>query len=164
MIALGANEIRMGPMAYLTAVDTSLTHDLSPIDRDNSRVSVSLDELNRAIRLWQAQVSDQKENPYKTLFQFVHPLVIGAVDRAESLSIMLCRELLAFHVGDETVRNEIATRLNSKYPSHSYPILYDEARKIKMPVRHLDTQIKPTPSRTQRVLQRDGTKGDNGLR
>src|SRR5688572_13254850 len=41
MIALGANEIVMGPMAYLTAVDTSLTHDLSPVDRDNDRVSVS---------------------------------------------------------------------------------------------------------------------------
>ena len=37
MLALGADEISMGPMAYLTAVDTSLVHDLSPIDRDNDR-------------------------------------------------------------------------------------------------------------------------------
>ncbi|HRJ75063.1 MAG TPA: ATP-dependent Clp protease proteolytic subunit, partial [Anaerolineales bacterium] len=43
MITLGANEIYMGPMAYLTPVDTSLTHALSPIDRYNDRVSVSLD-------------------------------------------------------------------------------------------------------------------------
>ena len=50
MLAIGADEIRMGPMAYLTAVDTSLTHSLSPIDRDNGLVSVSLDELNRVIR------------------------------------------------------------------------------------------------------------------
>lgn len=55
MIALGANEIRMGPMAFLTAVDTSLTHELSPIDRDNDRVSVSLDELTRVIRLWRKE-------------------------------------------------------------------------------------------------------------
>ena len=32
MIALGADEIMMGPMAFLTSVDTSLTHDLSPIE------------------------------------------------------------------------------------------------------------------------------------
>src|SRR5512145_2824204 len=28
MLALGANRIKMGPLAYLSAVDTSLTHDL----------------------------------------------------------------------------------------------------------------------------------------
>lgn len=43
MITLGANQILMGPTAYLTAVDTSLNHALSPVDRDNDRVSVSLD-------------------------------------------------------------------------------------------------------------------------
>ena len=41
MLALGADRILMGPLAQLSAVDTSLTHDLSPIDRDNDRVSVS---------------------------------------------------------------------------------------------------------------------------
>jgi len=41
MIALGADGIQMGPTAYLTAVDTSLNHALSPVDRDNDRVSVS---------------------------------------------------------------------------------------------------------------------------
>ena len=51
MLALGADQIRMGPLAHLSAVDTSLTHDLSPIDRDNDRVSVSQDELHRVVRL-----------------------------------------------------------------------------------------------------------------
>src|SRR3972149_802369 len=116
MIALGANEILMGPMAYLTAVDTSLTHSLSPIDRDNERVSVSLDELTRVVRLWQAQRtdSDSRENPYQQLFQHVHPLVIGAVDRAESLSIMLCKELLAYHISDDKEGDRIANALNAK--------------------------------------------------
>jgi hypothetical protein len=70
------------------------------------------------------------ENAYKALFAHVHPLVIGAVDRAESLSIMLCRELLAHHVADEAKAERIAATLNGKYPSHSYPILLDEAVKI----------------------------------
>jgi hypothetical protein len=137
MIALGANCILMGPMAYLTAVDTSLTHDLSPIDRDNDRVSVSLDELTRVIRLWREEPSDTRDNAYRTLFQYVHPLVIGAVDRAESLSIMLCRELLSHHVTDLEAAQRIAHRLNSQYPSHNYPILYEEAEKIGLPLGHL---------------------------
>jgi hypothetical protein len=141
MITLGANEIQMGPMAYLTSVDTSLTHSLSPIDRDNDRVSVSLDELNRVVKLWQAQGSDKSENPYQQLFQHVHPLVIGAVDRAESLSIMLCKELLAYHIEDEKEAETIAATLNSKYPSHGYPILIEEAKRIGLRVNHLNPEI-----------------------
>jgi len=120
----------MGPTAFLTAVDTSLNHALSPLDRDNDRVSVSLDELNRVVQRWRAEQGDSTENPYKSLFAYVHPLVIGAVDRAESLSVMLCRELLAYHISDEKKAHAIAATLNSKYPSHSYPILLNEAIKI----------------------------------
>ncbi|MCZ2126866.1 MAG: ATP-dependent Clp protease proteolytic subunit [Anaerolineales bacterium] len=141
MVALGANEIRMGPMAYLTSVDTSLTHALSPIDRDNDRVSVSLDELNRVVKLWQAQRADTNENPYQQLFQYVHPLVIGAVDRAESLSIMLCKELLAYHIKEEKISDRIASTLNSKYPSHGYPILYEEAQRVGLNVNRLSAEI-----------------------
>lgn len=141
MITLGANAIQMGPMAYLTPVDTSLTHSLSPLDRDNDRVSVSLDELTRVVRLWQAQNGDAKENPYQELFQHVHPLVIGAVDRAESLSIMLCKELLAYHIEDESETDRIANALNAKYPSHGYPILFEEAKRIGLKVSHLTPEI-----------------------
>lgn len=141
MVALGADRILMGPTAYLTAVDTSLNHALSPVDRDNERVSVSLDELNRVIRLWREQQGDVAENAYQALFQYVHPLVIGAVDRAESLSIMLCRELLANHIEDETAAEKIATALNSKYPSHSYPILLDEAVKIGLKAERMPQDV-----------------------
>lgn len=141
MLAIGANEIRMGPMAYLTSVDTSLTHDLSPIDRDNDRVSVSLDELNRVIRLWQKEKDVSESNPYKSLFQYVHPLVIGAVDRAESLSVRLCEELLRSHCDDEERLKAIARRLNTEYPSHSYPILRKEAQRIGLNVTGLDPKV-----------------------
>lgn len=134
MMALGAHTIHMGPMAYLTSVDTSLTHDLSPIDRDNDRVSVSLDELKRVIRLWQAEKDNTSSNPYMKLFEYVHPLVIGAVDRADSLSTMLCKEILSYHVADEAHVERIAKTLNERYPSHSYPILRREARRLGLNV------------------------------
>ncbi|MFT3773381.1 MAG: hypothetical protein QM820_49005 [Minicystis sp.] len=141
MIALGANSIHMGPMSYLTAVDTALTHDLSPIDRDNDRVSVSLDELKRVIRLWQHEKDATASNPYAKLFEYVHPLVIGAVDRADSLSTMLCREILAYHVNDASKVNEIADTLNTRYPSHSYPILKREARQMGLNVLDIDHEV-----------------------
>ena len=141
MIAIGADRILMGPTAYLTAVDTSLNHALSPVDRHNDSVSVSLNELQRVIRLWREQQGEDKENADKSLFQYVHPLVIGAVDRAESLSIMLCRELLAYHIADEKQADQIATTLNSKYPSHSYPILLDEAVKIGLQAERMPADV-----------------------
>lgn len=142
MIALGAEEIHMGPIAYLTAVDTSLTHDLSPIDRDNDRVSVSLDEVKRVINLWRNNEGAGSDmNPYHALFQHIHPLVIGAVDRADSLSLMLCEEILSHHIRNAKKRSEIATTLNSKYPSHAYPILIEEARNIGLNVLSMDPDV-----------------------
>jgi len=130
MLALGADRIQMGPLAHLSAVDTSLTHDLSPIDRDNSRVSVSQDELHRVVRLWQQQSKGAKTNPYESLFQYVHPLVIGAVDRSSALSTKLCEEILSYHLKDAQRTKRISTVLNSGYPSHGYPITLKEAKRI----------------------------------
>jgi len=158
MITLGANQILLGPTAYLTAVDTSLNHALSPVDRDNDRVSVSLDELNRVIRRWRAEHVDPAENPYKSLFAYVHPLVIGAVDRAESLSVMLCRELLAYHIEDEKQAHEIAATLNSKYPSHSYPILLNEAAKIGLNVSALPPDVNASLLELNRLYSEMGQK------
>jgi len=138
MLALGADKILMGPLAYLSAVDTSLTHDLSPIDRDNDRVRVSQDELQRVVRLWQKQADKESSNPFASLFQHVHPLVIGAVDRASALSTKLCVEILSFHLKDARKAKKISDILNSRYPSHSYPIMLREARRIGLNAEALD--------------------------
>jgi hypothetical protein len=134
MLALGADKITMGPLAQLSAVDTSLTHDLSPIDRDNDRVKVSQDELARVVRLWQEQAGDDKSNPYGALYGHVHPLVIGAVDRASALSTRLCADILSYHLEDRGKAEEISNTLNAGYPSHSYPITIREARRIGLNV------------------------------
>jgi hypothetical protein len=130
MLALGADRILMGPLAQLSAVDTSLTHDLSPIDRDNDRVRVSQDELQRVVRLWQEQSGGVGGNPYEPLFGHVHPLVIGVVDRASALSTRICADILSFHLTDAAKVAEISNTLNSAYPSHSYPITLREAQRI----------------------------------
>jgi hypothetical protein len=135
MIALGADELRMGPLAFVTAVDTSLIHALSPVDVHNRQVSVSQDELNRAVSLWRQSAGPDdaaaaEANPYSAMFQYVHPLVIGAVDRSSSLSVKLCTEILGLHMTDAERARAISVQLNSAYPAHNYPILLDEARRV----------------------------------
>lgn len=140
MIALGANEIQMGPLAHLSAVDTSLTHDLSPVDKDNERVSVSQNELGRILNLWRKESVGSDGNAYQSIFQHIHPLVIGAVDRASSLSIRLCTEILSYHMKDRRKAQAISKTLNSDYPSHSYPITLKEAKRIGLDARELSRE------------------------
>jgi hypothetical protein len=148
MMALGAEELQMGPLAQLTAVDTSLRHELSPVDVDNEQVSVSQDELLRVVRLWKettvpagARRDAAEVNPYQALFQHVHPLVIGAVDRISSLSQKLCNEILSFHMKDTKKTKQISRHLSEGYPSHSYPITLREARRIGLNANQLDPEL-----------------------
>ncbi len=142
MISLGADLIQMGPLAHLTAIDSSLRHDLSPIDeRDNRRVSVSQDELSRLAKLWQDNAKEHHGNPYSDIFKYIHPLVIGAIDRSSSLSIKVCKEILSYHIADLQECERISNHLNSDYPSHSYPITMKEAQRIGLRVEPLSKDL-----------------------
>jgi hypothetical protein len=156
MLALGADRILMGPLAHLSAVDTSLTHDLSPIDRDNDRVSVSNDELLRVIRLWTEQAKNSTANPYEALFPYVHPLVIGAVDRSSALSTRICEEILSYHIDDLAKAKEISNILNSGYPSHSYPITLREAKRIGLNVEPMDESVNAMLSELNEIYSEMG--------
>jgi hypothetical protein len=143
MLALGADTIQMGPQSYLTAVDTSLEHDLSPLDHTNQLVPVSNDEVDRVIRLWKETVGRRGDavNPYQELYKYLHPLVIGALDRASSLSLMLCREILGYHMKDTRKAERISRRLNSSYPAHQYPITSREARRLGLKVQDIPSDL-----------------------
>lgn len=145
MLAIGADEIHIGPLGFLSAVDTSIRHELSPIDHLNERVSVSHDELVRVVRLWNQRAIETEAaaptNPWGALFDYVHPLVIGAVDRASSLSIKLCTEILAYHLEDRGKANAIARALNEDYPAHGYPITLREAQRIGLPAKPLAPEV-----------------------
>jgi hypothetical protein len=143
MLALGADTIQMGPLSYLTAVDTSLEHDLSPLDHTNQLVPVSNDEVDRVIRLWRETVGRKGDgvNPYQELYKYLHPLVVGALDRASSLSLMLCREILGYHLKDPRKAERIARRLNSSYPAHQYPITSREARRLGLKVQDIPAPL-----------------------
>lgn len=139
MVALGSDEIHMGPTSYLTAVDTSLKHDLSPVDHSNNLVSVSQDEVMRILRLW--RVEHAKGNPYPEVYKYLHPLVIGSLDRSSSLSIRICKELLSYHMKDRRKAERISRELNSEYPSHSYPITAREAGRLGLNIKKLSPKV-----------------------
>lgn len=73
MLAFGANEIQMETLAFLIAIDSSLRHDLSPVSTTNSLVSVSMDELNRVVKLWKKDSGNSEK--IHTRFFMVMPIL-----------------------------------------------------------------------------------------
>ena len=142
IVALGCNRIVMTPVSYLTPIDSSLTHQLSPVDEiNNSRVSVSSDELRRITDLWRKLERDQHPNAYQEVFKYIHPLVIGAIDRSMSLSMKICMEVLSYHAKDMAEAERISRSLNYDYPAHSYPITSQEAKRMGLTVEAASPQV-----------------------
>jgi len=145
MLALGADEIQMGPLAFLTPIDTSIEHQLGPVDPRNETAFVGQDELQRVLNLWKSHAPDAAGvNPFQELYRYLHPLVVGAVDRATSLSIRLCTEILLYHLDSRTEAERVAQALNSQYPAHEYPITPREARTLGLNVVPLDARLNDT--------------------
>jgi hypothetical protein len=82
-----------------------------------------------------------QENPYKYLYEYINPLVFGAVDRYSSLSVRICKEILSYHVKDDQKINKITKILNYDYPAHGYPITKLEAKKIGLPIQELTDEM-----------------------
>jgi hypothetical protein len=141
MLALGADEILMGPLGFLTPIDTSLEHALGPVDSRNEAAYVGQDELQRALSLWDKHAPPNPVNPFQELYRYLHPLVIGAADRATSLSIRLCTEILRYHMQPIEEAERIAHALNADYPAHDYPITANEARHLGLTVHELSPEL-----------------------
>jgi len=141
MLALGADEIQMGPLAFLTPVDTSLEHAMGPVDPRNETAYVGQDEVQRVLTLWQKHSPQSDVSPFQELYKYLHPLVIGAVDRATLLSIRLCTEILRYHMTVPQEAERIANALNAQYPAHEYPITPREARVLGLNVKDLAPEL-----------------------
>ncbi len=146
MLSLSADELVMGPLSYLTAVDTSLMHPLNPKDPKNNPIRVELEEVKRSIEVLsknQKEGADQSEI-YKTLFNYIHPVALGAIERSKNLSEMLCSDILDLrktNILDQTTKTNIINHLNSAYPAHGYPIPRHKAKELGLNVTYSDFEL-----------------------
>lgn len=142
LMALGADTIQMGPLAYLTPIDSSTVHRLSPLDKvNNQKVRIAHDEIKRVTKLWKQDEHENQVNHYQELYKYVHPLVIGSLDRSSSLSVKICKEILSYHVSDAEKCSMISEKLNNDYPSHSYPIVLKEVKELGLDAKAMDHEI-----------------------
>jgi hypothetical protein len=126
ILALGGDEIVFTPLTMFSPIDSSIIHPLGPVDSSNESVAVEIMEVRKYLELVESDnYSDCKNfsrTPYATLSEKVHPIFLGAIQRALSLSKLLLKKTLETHLTDITKIENIVTKLNDDFPTHSFPI------------------------------------------
>ena len=148
-LALGADKILMTSVSFLTPIDKQSEFKLN---QDNNIGTVhnliACDSLYRIIDILKGQglsadESEKQERIYTTLFKYFHPSYIGETLRIAKASEMDGVKLMKTHLQsfeNEEKINWIAKHLVYDYPAHYYPILYQEAKEIGLPVEKLDKE------------------------
>lgn len=147
MLSLSADKILFGPAGYLTAIDTSLNHELNPKSDDKSGkpVSISVDQINRIKEFIDKDLKEHTSTKSlsEILFEKVHPVVIGELERTSNLSKMIAKNMLSLRNNkpDDILVQKIVDVLNDNYPAHAYPIVLKEAQNIGLPAEALSEDI-----------------------
>jgi len=144
LLALGADEIVMGPMAELSPIDPSIGTPYNPPHPDNpneKKLEIPVEDLIGYFNLAKERVgiSDQTNlvQVFNKLVDRLHPLAIGAVHRSHSLIRLLAGRLLALHMKskEESQRiSKIVDDLAEKLFYHSYLINRHEAKELGLKV------------------------------
>lgn len=138
-VAMGADEIVMGPFSELGPVDPSRTHALLPRGEDGKPVSISVQDLKHAMEFVKREAGSDglSGEGYATviaaLFQHVHPLAVGAIEQSYELAKLITRKVLSTHMDIEAEKDDIeriAKSLSDDFKEHTYQIGVREAKAV----------------------------------
>jgi hypothetical protein len=141
LIALGADEIVMGPFGELSPIDPSITTPHGPsIDQGGQQafIPVSVEDVANYFALARNEAGltapEHLSQVFGHLSQRISPLALGAVYRAREQIGMLADKLLSLHIKDRTRRERISKVLTRELLSHDYTINRREAKDLGMAV------------------------------
>jgi|SRR6516164_242901 hypothetical protein len=136
MLALGADEIVMGPFAEMGPIDPTVTNEYNPVDpATQQKIGISVEDVKAYVGFVKETVGirheDELVKAIEILASKVHPLALGNVERFISQSRLIARKILLTHMSAETSKHEmdeIIETLASKLYFHGHPINRKEAR------------------------------------
>jgi hypothetical protein len=136
MLALGADEIIMGPFAEMGPIDPTVSNEYNPVDPiTQQKIGISVEDVKAYVAFIKDTVGIRHEDELikaiEILVQRVHPLALGNVERFISQSRLIARKILLTHMTDEASKHEmdeIIETLASKLYFHGHPINRKEAR------------------------------------
>ncbi|MBE7474684.1 MAG: hypothetical protein DPW09_24045 [Anaerolineae bacterium] len=141
-LAMGADEIVMGPLSELSPVDPARTHPLLPGQKeDGSPLAVSAQDLRHCVEFIKKEVGDSspeaKAAIVGALFDKIHPLAIGAIQQSYDLARLISTKALSSHMNPATEKEQIERIVNvlsDEFFSHHYRIGRKEAKEIGLKV------------------------------
>lgn len=148
-LALAADKILFTPLGYLGPIDAQIADIKDTRLTEYSYNQISFDSFRKAHDLLEQEGFSKPENAemegaYRTLFKYVHPLVYAEVDRLSKRSKMTAEIMMRMHPqsfeNNEKIAS-IASHLVFDYPTHVFPIQYERAKQIGLPVEKLDDEI-----------------------
>lgn len=148
-LALGANEIVMGPLSELSPVDPARAHPLLPSKRDGeSPMMISVQDLRHCVEFIRREI--EKPTPealsalFVALFDKVHPLAIGAIQQSYALSRLITEKALTTHLDPEADSEKIkliVDTFSDGFFSHAYRIGWREAQALGLKVTYAEADL-----------------------
>jgi hypothetical protein len=135
-IAIGADNLVMGPFSSLGSVDPTRNHPLLPRDPQGNPTPASVQDLKHCLNFLKANLlKDEPLGPLVgQLFNQVHPLAIGAIEQSYELARLITKKVLSTRKSPLSAE-PITDQLAGKYFSHGYPISATEVQSdLKLPV------------------------------
>lgn len=133
-IALGAEELVMGPMSEISPVDPTRMHPLLPKGSDDNPIPISVQDLKHCISFLRNEAKDRYTAEaiaeiYTALFEYINPLALGAIEQSYRLARLISRKILETHLNparDAKKIHHVVNLLSAEYQSHAYPINREE--------------------------------------
>lgn len=129
-IAVGADDLVMGPFSVLGSVDPTRQHQLLPQDpKTKEPIPTSVQDLKHCIQFVREQLGDSYPQQnlamiISELFKYINPLALGALEQSYNLSRLITQKVLKTHktpLPEEQVK-KIVEILSGLYFSHSFLI------------------------------------------
>jgi hypothetical protein len=171
LLALVGNEIVMGPMSHITPLDVQTIYK-------NERVSAAsaMRFFERATRWFEKSTPEEAPYPQRALTDKLDPYLMEEWNGVMTAMMGYVMRVLARTGYDEAKAREIANRIVTAYPTHSYVIDLDEAQRMGLNakdsaewpetwdlMRHWLGKYLAEPEMTHciRFVLPEGGKGDN---
>ncbi|MCG3208346.1 MAG: hypothetical protein FOGNACKC_01949 [Anaerolineae bacterium] len=148
-LAMGADEIVMGPLSELGPVDPARAHPLLPSPKESGvPMAVSVQDLRHCVEFVKKEVGDSSPEAIAAviaaLFEKIHPLAIGAIQQSYALARLISKKALSTHMNPLTEQeqiDQIVHTLSDECFSHHYRIGWKEAKEIGLKVNYAEDEL-----------------------
>ncbi len=149
-IAMGADEIVMGPLSELGPVDPARSHPLLPrLKEGDPPITVSVQDLRHCVEFIKKELGngaspESLAQILAALFEHIHPLAVGAIQQSYELSRLISRKALATHMNPQADKeriDQIVDAFSDEFFSHQYRIGWKEAKATGLAVTYASDDL-----------------------